>query len=233
MNILMGLLPLILLIAIPIIFLSKRKAGSFGNKKVVKTLLILYAAILILSVFIFELLPLKEEGIPRVRDERKTHELEQAIFDGRLEVVDPMMIRDEWKKDYQGKKLTITVDSNGDYYFPIIVERKPENDGVIEGKFIVSFQYNGLDFTERINPVEVVLNGDRLHVMGAGTYVSIKAATYQKEFVLSQFSEKRGSMFENDHFHIRSLYLRIPQDVEIEGNDDLFLNYTGEVTVEE
>lgn len=232
MNILLGLLPLIMLIVIPIIFLSKRKAGSFGNKKVVKTLLILYAAILILSVFIFELLPQKEEGIPRVRDERKTHELEQAIFDGRLEVIDPMMIRDEWKKDFQGDTLMITVDSN-EVYLPIVIERKPENDGVIEGKYIVSFQYNGLDFSEKINPVEVVLNGDRLHVMGAGTYISIKTATYQKEFVLSQFSGKRGSMFEDDHRNIQFLYLRIPHDVEIEGNDDLFLHYTGEVTVEE
>lgn len=208
------------------------KGGIFKNKKIVTALIIIYATVLILSPFIYELLPKTGEEIPKVQEknlEQKTMELEQAIYDGRLTDINPEYIRKTWQQPYKGNELNLqqTVEET----VPIVVERKQENDGMIEGKYIASVIHQGMDFSDKVRSIEFNLSDDTLKLEEAGEFLEFKGVIAERDFVLSQFTESRNIFAEGTIRQVRFIYLQIPKDLQLRENDDLYINYTGEMEV--
>ncbi|MBO0993871.1 hypothetical protein [Bacillus sp. SD088] len=208
------------------------KGGIFKNKKIVTALIIIYAIALILSPFIYELLPKTGEEIPRVQYknlEQKTMELEQAIYDGRLADINPEYIRETWQQPYKGNELNLqqTVEET----VPIVVERKQENDGMIEGKYIASVIYQALDFSDKVRSIQFNLSDDTLNLEEVGEFFEFKGITAERDLVLSQFTESRNIFADGTMRQVRFIYLQIPKDLQFQKNDDLSFNYTGEIEV--
>ncbi|GIN71960.1 hypothetical protein J14TS2_24350 [Bacillus sp. J14TS2] len=212
--------------------LATGKGGIFKNKKIVKVLIIIYATALILSPIIYEFLPKTSEEIPRVQDknlDQKTMELEQAIYDGRLADINPEYIRETWQQPYEGNELNLqqTVEET----VPIVIERKQENDGMIEGKYIASVIYQALDFSDKIRSIEFNLSDDTLNLEEVGEFFEFKGITVERDLVLSQFTESRNIFTEGTIRQVRFIYLQIPKDLQLQVNADLSFNYTGEMEV--
>ncbi|MCJ7842565.1 hypothetical protein MUB24_17010 [Lederbergia sp. NSJ-179] len=210
------------------------RGGPFQNKRIVKALLPLYAVVLILSPFVYELLPKGNDDLPLANEkdlERKTMELEQAIYDGRLKDIDPQVIREEWEESYDGTELSFRQEEGEP--LPIVVERKPENDGVVEGKYIASVIYHGIDFSDQLSKVRFQLEDDALQFAEIGNPLVYRGVVYKSDFVLAQFREERNSIFEPSFVsNARYIYLRIPKDLEIQEKDEVYFNYTGEVQID-
>lgn len=236
MIILFFILPLFLigfLFLRPVRNLAAGKGGIFKNKRIVKVLFITYAAVLILAPFVYEILPKEKEDIPRVHEQNldeKTLELEQAIYDGRLADINPAYIREEWQQAYEGNNLILQ--QAEEEQVPVVVERKQANDGVIEGKYIASVIYQGMDFSDKVKTIQFNLSDDTLKLEEVGEFFEFKGITAERDFALSQFTESRNAFHEGTIRQVRFIYLQIPKDLQIQENDDLYFNYTGEVEVE-
>lgn len=217
----------------PVRNLAAGKAGILKNRGIVKVLLTTYALLLILAPFIYGLLPKEGTEFPRVHEKslaQNTMKLEQAIYDGRLDEINPEYIREEWQQKYNGKKLKLQ--QAEEEPVPVVVERKPDNDGVIEGKYIASVIYQGMDFSDKVKTILFDLSNDTLKLEEVGDYFEFTGVISERDFALSQFTESRNIFGEGRIRQVRYIYLRIPKDLQIQEKDELYFNYTGEVQVD-
>lgn len=195
----------------------------FKNRSVVKILMLTYACVLVISVIIGLLIPEKKENAfvieHRYNDEMTM--VEEAMMNGQLDDVEPVA---SWEFPYHANDLHIQADDDEQW---ITVERKSENDGVIEAKYITQTMMDGIDITERIPSIEVELEKDTLTLMGNGE-VTLNFAQFQKEFVISQFTGKKSGDMDFSSSDTRILYLKIPKDLNLVYEEDIYIDYIGE-----
>ncbi|MFD1708882.1 hypothetical protein ACFSCZ_19645 [Siminovitchia sediminis] len=200
--------------------------GSMGiqhllkNKSLVKVLFIVYGLVLVASVFTFEVLPKSENVFVRSQAEEQfedeTMRLDQAIFSGKTEDIDPKYILHTWEWEYTGNELHI---QKGEDWFNglIIVDRKDKNDHLVEGTFYASTIIGGIDFTEEYRPYDVNLEKDILYLKGTWADKNFKFTVFEKEFVITQFNgEQKPSAGFSGFRDMNYLYLKIPKDLKIE-----------------
>ncbi len=228
-----GLLVLVGFAGILIWGIKGMQRNVLKNKQYVKLLLIGYGLVLIAAVFIFEALPIgeKELNFNQSSDERLNQEMDRlfdALFDGRTNEVDSRYVQNEWQWKYSGKELDI---EDQDWFDgSVIVERKTENDGMIEGTYYSKSVVGGIDITNEYRPLNVTLEKDTMHVKGKWEEKDLKFTIYEKEFVITQFSGERKGMTDYGGFmEIDYLYLKIPKDLKLKStNEDLYIHYVGE-----
>lgn len=234
MNILYPILVFLGLLAIPAVLIMRFVNGRnkhIRNKRFGKILLGSYFAIILISVIVYELLPVQASDIQPVNEEETekiTVKLYDAIFNGRTEEIDPAYIKDKWTLDYEGTELKI-FQAEGFFEGEIVVERKPKADGKIEGAYYGSTIVGGVDMTKEISPPRIKLNGDNLEIIGTAGIVHLDYTFAKKEFVINQFT---GENFIQTHFdgfrNFQMLYLRIPSNLELINRQDLPIHYVGE-----
>ncbi|GIN20652.1 MAG TPA: hypothetical protein DEO65_02095 [Bacillus bacterium] len=207
--------------------------GVLKNKRIVKILLMGYGLLLIASVFVFEALPVskKEPGFNLSSDDQLDNEMsrmDDAIFDGRTSEIESRFILNEWQWKYSGKELRI---KDQDWFDgTVIVERKPDNDGFIEGTYYASSVIGGFDLTDEYQSRDVKLENDTLHLKGKWEEKNLEFAVFEKEFVITQFTgERKGAMDFGGFQDINYLYLKVPKDLVLKSeNEDLYIHYIGE-----
>lgn len=203
------------------------------NQRVVKFLLLIYSAVLLLSIFIFEMLPFEWIEMTNATEQQLLEEqmdIVDAIEDGRTDQIDPAYVQNTWEFAYKGEQLQIHQKENG-YDYPIVIERKDENDGLIEGTFFASIFFDGNDITDEMQDfLDLSLNGDTLSINSLAEETVYKMTVYKKEFVINQFSKEASEQsIWNSHLgEMQYLYLRVPKDIEIIKEEDLFIHYVGE-----
>lgn len=218
---------LVLIILLIWLLASSRLKYIFKHKQFVKIFLFTYAVLLVLSVFVYEMLPrdIKELPIAKVTNLDK---LESALFNGRIDEVDSSLIREEWKFDYSGKELQIR-QAEGYLDGAIIVDKKPENDGLIEVKYIAASNLDGFDITDEMKPLNTELQNNNLNLNFISGQREISFTTYRKEFVINQFTRKDRDMRSSMSFgEARYVYLKIPKDLKIVEDENIWVNYTDE-----
>ncbi|MCR2821497.1 hypothetical protein [Lederbergia panacisoli] len=219
---------LVLIILLIWLFVSGRLKYIFKNKQFVKIFLFTYAILLVLSVFVYEMLPhnIKELPITKVAN---LDTLEADVFNGRIENIDPSLIREEWKFDYSGKELQIR-QVEGYFDGMIIVDRKPENDGLIEVKYIAASNLDGFDITDEMTPLNAEIQNNNLNLSFKSRQRGISFTTYKKEFVINQFTGgKAHNLGSSGSFgEARYVFLKIPKDLNIVEDNDIWINYTNE-----
>ncbi len=228
-----GLLVLVGFAGILIWGIKGMQQNVLKNKYYVKLPLIGYGLVLVAAVFIFEALPIsdKEPDFNRSSDEELNQEMDRlfdALFDGRTNEVDSRYVQSEWQWKYSEKELNI---EDQDWFDgSVIVERKTENDGMIEGTYYSKSVVGGIDITNEHQPLNVTLEKDTMHVKGKWEEKDLKFTIYEKEFVITQFSGERKGMTDYGGFmEIDYLYLKIPKDLKLKPtNEDLYIHYVGE-----
>ncbi|MBS4196862.1 hypothetical protein [Lederbergia citri] len=229
MNLLIFAPFLVLIILLVWFFLSSRSKTIFKNKLVTKTFLLTYAILLVLSLIVYEMLPHDIKELPMAKVDN-LDKLDTAVFHGRINEIDPSLIREEWKFDYSGKELLIR-QVEGYFDGMIIVDRKPENDGLIEVKYIATSNLDGFDITDEMKPLNAELQNNNLNLSFKFRQREISFTTYKKEFVINQFTGRKDNDFgsSGSFGEARYVFLKIPKDLKIVEDENIWVNYTDEV----
>lgn len=222
----------ILGIIVFIVWLIKWSNRGIKNRRINTLFLTIYAIVLVSSLFIYETLP-KNEYEFNSQDEgeldKETMELEEAILNGKTEKIDSRYVRDKWQLDYDGEKLFVDMDADDDV--TIVIDQKDENDGKMEGTYYASLIFDGIDFTDQFEPLKAVLKKDTLTLVGNNDHIEKKFTVYKKEFVVTQFTEKKRLWQDigyNGHRNLQYLFIRVPKDVKVTGREDLYIHLVGE-----
>lgn len=212
--------------------------GSMGiqnmlkNKRAVKILFTVYGLVLVVSVFVFEILPKNEIDLVHAQSEdqlnKEMERLDNAIFNGRTDEIDPKFIVKQWKWEYGDNELQVKDDEFS--VGLIVVERKSENDGLIEGTYYARSVMAGIDLTDEYQTHEVKLENATLHLTGAQDEKDFKFVVFEKDFVITQFNgERKNEMEFNGYQDVSYLYLKVPKDLKLNpGNMEDSIHYVGE-----
>ncbi|VEF49827.1 Uncharacterised protein [Bacillus freudenreichii] len=232
----MGLTSLLVLVGVAGILIWGIKGmqqNVLKNKRYVKILLMGYGIVLIASVFVFEVLPINKDepdfsSSSDSQMEKEMNRVNDALFNGRTEEVDSRYVLKEWQWNYNGKELLL---KNQDWLNgTVIVERKAENDGIVEGAFYANSVVGGIDLTNEYQSWDVKLEKDILHLKGKWEEKNLKFTVFEKEFVIIQFTgERKGGMGFGGFMEINYLYLKVPKDLKlVPENEDIYIHYVGE-----
>lgn len=235
---LVSLVPFILLILVIVMVSKKREDKTRVKKqlsrKLVLTLLSLYGVILIIGSILFLLIPSgSQSAIPQASSSEiqkarlASHELDQAIVNGRVNQLKGVSIKKAWTFAYKGRRLTVASNNHSSV---IYVKHKETNDGSIEVKEYRTKTYvDHLDLSKRIPAPTLTLNGETLTASNPER-LSLKVIYLASEPTMTQFNknkaDRENAITFNTNFvlgrHI--LYIEVPRDVKVTGKLLQFVN---------
>lgn len=229
----MGLTVLIILFGMGglIYYVSKKSM----NKKFTKFFFIGYVAILCLSLVIYELGLSKKLTLVEQRNivsaEKEIEEFFDALYEGRLEDIDPNFIFRETEIDYPNDQLTIEMGHSEDGFgVSIVVERKTVNDDKIDVTYYrTKPNIQGIDDMKDVPPIEMAWTSERL-TLTLPKGMEFNLSLFKKEFPISQFygDEEPAQLDPTFMMSNEVIYLRVPKDLEISEGMELFIVYVGE-----
>ena len=177
--------------------------------------IIVYSTILLVSLALFYLLPknalVELDFDPGVIVESEIYR--EAELKGNLEQMEGIQVHSQWSFDYSGDRLDVASDSDEAF----VVKRTAAGTGEV-----TAVEYRRETFvTHRLNPYQVSLSGNRLHIQNPGRY-EFRFKGFDKDFTTNQFSEKEMEKVQyhvwlsHDLYFAQELCLYIPADVEID-----------------
>lgn len=223
------ILPLILLIFI-VWGLKKNFLSKLNmTKKWIYLLLIAYVSILLIVTITSEVLKGQLEEQPKLISEKELATIEEALYDGKLETVEPSLIIEQ-RKHESGNSLSIEK-SAGETYPNLFIERKNVNDGVIEETiFKPQLIVDGYDLSDQVKFTLPKWQDDEvLFLTPPLTRANFKS--YEDAFLLGQFTSTPSKVFTFSHESSAreiAVYLRIPKDLKIQANEELYIEYVNE-----
>ena len=209
------------------IYLLAKKAGRIRFKKMSYWVVGIYSAVILISSAAAPLF-LDERSLANA--ENKTlmdfdRVYETLIRGGIGELDDQYVLAHTRFEHFDEAVLTLAV-SDPDTWAPIFVERKKENDGLVEG-FIVGQPVTvyGYVIPETTKPIELKLEGSTLAIETMYQVLNISAA--RDSFPVRQLT---GDTLMDDISVIdQMIYLKIPAGVNVETeNESVYFNYTEE-----
>ena len=221
---------LIIILIIGIIAFEKLSKMSIVNKSSNITLTI-YVAVLLVCLIAYFILPKPEWEAANVTNYKQHYaqmnDVKSALHKGDVDQVKNNLINEQ-SFNYEGEVLYLEQVEGDNNWFSILIERKSENDGVIEVKqYNTGTTLNNIDVTDMVKPFRLNVEGDVLSVMDA-ELTPINFTFYKKEFPISQFTEEKESNPEygsNSYMGADLLYLRIPNGVLIKNETNLEVSY--------
>lgn len=216
-----------------IIWVIKWSNKGIHNKRLNTLLLTIYALVLVSSMFIYETLPKKDleySSQSGIDLDKETEELTDAIFNGKTEKIDSSYIRDKWQLDFNGKKLFVDVEEDN-FDNTIVIDQKDENDGKIEGTYYASLIFDGIDLSDEFEPLKPALINNTLTLNGSSDHIERRFTVYKKEFVVTQFTEKKQLWHDigyNGHRNFQYVFIRVPKDIKVISKDDQYIHFIGE-----
>lgn len=221
-----------LIIALGIVYIQKKKYLS--NRNVITLFIGGYIAILLLSLILSTFIPFKDTPIiERINEKwlnKQENELLNKAYQGKIDDINPNLIVQKWEKDYHYKELKFAVQSEDFLDTTIVVERKPTDDGKIEGiLFKTNSIINGIDVTNIIQPVHLGWLNDQLTFSQPEPFY-LDYTLYDKEFTVKQFTGEFSLMDgdANTYLGTQLLYLRIPKSLDIVYEDEINIEYVGQ-----
>ncbi|WP_413374801.1 hypothetical protein [Alkalihalobacillus sp. 1P02AB] len=217
-------------------YLGKKIIKPKSQKKYNPSMILLstYFVLLILAPIIFSLLP-KDELKPVQLDTgyvytkqvaaesvARVEEAERLIEAGNFAEIDQSWISETWSFDYKDDEIYLTAM----FYqsiFQIYIERKEENDGVIEASMIARTELEstlGYLLEERVETGRVELGENRLLVMGEDDFIRKQVRLFDHGFPIKQFQGAYEEGQSNPSTGQSIIYLKIPNDLEIIADSD-------------
>lgn len=225
-----GLLSLIFIALIIWYFLQGRKKPTRQlNKKWTYVFLVTYAVILIIAAISVELVDSKSFTTqPKAKSNEYLNLLTSAIQNGDIESIDSSNILDKRTQiigdillmNAQGYEINST----------IIVERKSENDGLIEETLIKPLLLlDDYDFSNQLKYKIPEWTTDSVTFLEP-PLTEITYTTYQEAYLLSQFTHTSRQRNNSHHTSERQIavHLLVPKDLIITADEHLYINYINE-----
>ncbi|WP_186668057.1 hypothetical protein [Sporosarcina sp. BP05] len=221
-----GLLSLIFIALIIWYFLQGRKKSTRQmTKKWTYVFLATYAAILIIATIAVELVDTTSlNGQPEAESNENLNLITNAIQNGDIGSIDSSKILNK-RTQTIGKTLQMNAQGN-DIHSTIIVERKSENDGLIEETLIKPLLLLGdYDFSNQLNYKIPEWTTDSVTFLEP-PLTEITYTTYQEAYLLSQFTHTSRQRNNSHHTSERQIavHLLVPKDLIITADERLYIN---------
>lgn len=217
---------LIVFIVVALLFFLVMRSKS-RNRKYMYTkrtywMLGSYLMILLVVAGVYLTIPKQAHVHSEQIDQDNIPSLADLVYEGKSLADAHMYIQRQWELPYEQNQLQIAgshqdyVDSN----LLISVERKDENDGVIEvTHYETPVIVEGLDITEYMKTLQVDLLSTTLNIAGLER-VEVKLDSFRNDFPLRQFLGENLWRDWDYVFGRQVLLLRIPKSLEIIGGDE-------------
>ncbi|MFD1363601.1 hypothetical protein [Lentibacillus salinarum] len=234
LNDLMPIIILLLIIGFLVLVVLKmtpktRQRHSYS--KLVQRLFGVYMVVLILTVPTAFMLP-EASDLP-AEVEKVPEELPllwELAADGDIETAGHVYRQGMWELTTEREALRLEMVSGHDPHaeMPVFVERVSDRDNTIEAAYYQTpFIVEGRDMSDELNPMDVKLSSGIIRI-DAPVPAVIELSMFKQEFPISQFTGKEGEqrMLENVYTGgERLLYLKIPDDVQLDYHDSLNLHF--------
>ncbi|MGA4721463.1 hypothetical protein [Fictibacillus nanhaiensis] len=200
---------------------------SLGTKKI-RWILSGYTIILAIATVISLFILPNHKNDEKIATADEMNKIENAqnravnnLYSGNLDDLDKAFSeKKKWSFSFDKKSLDIVLTEGETGIMSVFAERKSENDGEIEATYHVGKSYiDGVDFTDKVNSPELLLNGQQLTVNNPAL-VTVSFSRFSPGFAYSQFSkgghfsqENRSSVIGRDF-----ILLKVPNDIEINGD---------------
>ncbi len=237
MTIIGTILPFVIIfiiIAVILLLIKFAKKRVLIQKLNVKWVFALYGLLLLGAIITFGFLPANDykDYVVSKEEISKAQKVAEQLFEAASEGkrIDNLKIEGvtklkEWDFPFEGDRLNIT-NLNDMYYAYILIERKDTNDNRVQitqyqGKTIIQ----NIDLTAEERPYVIDLEKENLTINNP-RIKDIQIGKFSKEMTINQFSEEKDSS--NDIFEANDisadpvLYIQVPKDVRIEGNEEEF-----------
>ncbi|MED4205796.1 hypothetical protein [Neobacillus mesonae] len=209
------------------------RRGNISYSSRVRLIFSGYLAVLIICMVISIVLPVKGmTTLQKVNSDELVQEgtsFYDAAKAGDTAKLDSKYLSKEWKFDFQGRQLKMTSYGDNFYNITVIVERKDQNDGVIEASFYkTGADLNGLDISKFVHPPQLRLMDGEL-IISNSPKNKLKFAQFENPFPSKQFTG--GSIFgheSNSSEGTSILYMKIPKNLTLNETDNINLEYVGE-----
>jgi hypothetical protein len=230
----MAILAILPLLVIAFIFFGSYLLQKYTHKNGIRYAMFAFPIILLISTIVYYLLPTDKfvYGYDPFIDDEKEHVeysgFQEAVAEGRINELDTIKVRENWNFEYASEQLEISVSE--DVYTWVVIERKNENDGLIEVNHFQAKNYvDGMEMTNIKNNYQVTLEGETLRIIPPKPY-EVKISAFKPDFVLTQFQEK-GKNGTTDFMSVdpegyQVIYLRVPKELELTGAT--YLQFVGE-----
>ena len=220
-----ALLPLVIIILMGTFFFMFKAGNKFMTVKITHWLLLIYVGVLLLALAVSPFItgePLGRKSMDQAEQEQEMNDLYENINNGDIANIDHYLMKKSSFDHYQEEQLTIL--SNSEYGPQIFVERKDSNDAKIEAFIYVNgLIIDGYDFSDLLKPYQLELTDNTLTIIP--TKQDIDISIESPGFPIRQFNGE--SSFLNHTFSSGEpvVYLRIPVDLELITNDQVYLEY--------
>jgi hypothetical protein len=230
MSILLTFLPIgmVLFLAV-LLFLMINRRVKFVTVKITHWLLSIYTGVLLLATAFVPFIlddTIRLEKVNQEDIDRASSNFYAKISQGKIARIDKKYIAvDKSFDDYQSQ--TLRVASSSEYVPQVFVERKTSDDDKIEAYiFDTGLIIDGIDLSENLKRYKVQLIENTLTIIPPEEQ-NIKISMARDDFPIRQFT---GESIISDTFTSRDtfVYLRIPEDIEIITDDDMYLEYIEE-----
>ena len=208
--------------------------------KIYRYTVIVYGAILLLSLALFYLFPKEgffdvgSRGSGEVRDETYHGHME-AWLGGELDRKAGLLPSKQWQFDFDGDLLKIVSGNSGEEWFQpqLLIKRTAPGAGEITASEYRLFCSEHFP-TGQVNPYSLDLTAERFLVQGPGR-LELNFKAFNRDFTLEQFNEKKAVQHQMHEWlagrfeFVQGLYLYIPADVEIEYDpESVSVSFAGE-----
>lgn len=191
-----------------------------------------YIAILLVSLAVINILPegdfLKEETAKQNDQwmtDREYQDFYNAAGEGRLDQIKSAHKNKEWSFEYTGEQLNIVTvtEQRENFDIRVVVKNKDIDDNIIEAaSYVGKSIMNGIEYTDKIKPPEVVLEGNQLNIIKPGR-LEIKLAGFYRDLTIRQFfpgSRDNNSLRGSVNVSRTAppppvLYIQVPKDVKV------------------
>lgn len=216
-------IPIAIIVALPILFFLLKAKTKYFTVKITHWLLIIYTGVLLLSLGVFIFIQ-PDQHVAEVADEEEWFDIGGAIHSGKK--IDSKYLLDKTSFDYTENTLYMA-SSYMEYGSVIYVERKNEDDGKIDVHMYGNgLNVEGIDLSEKIIKPSIRLKDETLSIVYP-EYQEINVALVKNEFTINQFTgdSKMGMGYSQES---PILYIKIPHNLGVKENADMFLNFVGE-----
>lgn len=232
MSTLQQFTPIILLgvIILAVVLIVIKGSRKYNRTKQIYWVLGVYLILLFLSLGLYLFIPVSQPGeMVEVEDVPSLYDI---AYDGAsIDTASNYKVK-HWELKSANDQITIRYRGDDENAIPVRVDRK-ENDGKIEATYYQTPTYvAGIDVTPHINPVRVNMESDMLFV-DLPESVSLEFTSFKKEFPMKQLTDE--GFWENDDWEEDAgetlgeqlLYLRIPENMKVNADEDLDISYEG------
>lgn len=190
-------------------------------------LLVIYLLVLVIATVIFPFMSDSKSEVAKAGEqdqEEVLNELYAHLKNGDVGAVPTqyLVVQQTFEHD-QKNPLQINTTPSEDYGIPVFIEKKSENDGVIEAfVFRSALTVNEMDFSEIVEGFKLKKSADSLtiHAPTQEIHVSISGPSFPiRQLTGYNILSHTSSSTEG------TIYLRVPSDLKIISSNTVYLNY--------